>query len=173
MANSVKYTYGMADKDIAAGIISVGKRHKTLYKDIQHLAVSIIHGFHKSNDTETVTRRANDLIAALAGGKQNALRRWFETFAPLVYNKETKLLVVGFNASSPVKDYRKIDAMKARDELWYNAIPDPEYKPLADLNGQIAQLVKRAKTDIERLGDQSKVNRQQLVALESLLSKAA
>ena len=168
MTAKLKFTFGMADKDIVAGITSVGKRHKSLYTDIQFLSVSIIHAFHTSGDGQTACRRANDLIKALAGGKQNALRRWFETQAPMVFNKETKELVVGHSPASPVKDYKKINALAARDQQWFDAIPDPEYKPMADLNGQIAQLIKRAETDIERLGDKSKVNPATLDALRKL-----
>ena len=113
MTAKLKFTFGMADKDIVAGITSVGKRHKSLYADIQFLSVSIIHAFHTSGDGQTACRRANDLIKALAGGKQNALRRWFETQAPMVYNKETKELVVGHSPASPVKDYKKINALAA------------------------------------------------------------
>lgn len=173
MTSKIKYTYGMNDQDIAAGITSVGKRHKSLYADIQFLAVSIIHAFHKSGDGQTATRRANGLIAAIANGKQNSLRRWFETQAPMVFNKDTKELVVGHSPASPVKDYKAINALASKDVQWFDSIPDPEYKPMADLGGQIMQLVKRAKEDIARLGDKSKVNPAQLAALESLLAVPA
>ena len=169
----VKFSFGMKDADVVAGIKSVQNRHKSLFEDIQKLAVSIIHAFHQSGDGQTAALRANALVTAIANGKQNSLRRWFETHAPFVYNKETKLLVVGFSASSPVKNYKDIDALAARADNWFDSIPDPEYKPIADWTAQIAQLVKRGVADLERMGDKSKVDKGQLAALQALLDAKA
>lgn len=167
---TVKYNYGMADKDVEAGIMSISKRHKSLYGDIQMLSVSIIAALHKSGDGETATKRANALITALANGKQNSLRRWFETQCNMVYNKETKQLVIGHSASSPVKHHSKINALESRGVNWFDAIPETEYKAIADWTGQIAALVKKGQKDIAELGDKSKVNKAHIMALEQMLT---
>ena len=166
---AIKFAYNMADNNVGAGITSVKKRHASLLKDVQMLAVSIIHRLHECGDGETATLRANALIDAVANGKQNSLRRWFETQANMVYNKETKLLVIGHGPASPIKHHSKIDAMASRDVMWYDAIPDAEYKPIADFGAQIAQLLKKGLKDRAELGDKSKVSPDQIKALELLV----
>lgn len=170
----VKFGYTMADAAIVDGIKSVANRRKLLDRDIQMLAVSVIYALHKSGDKPTAVKRANALVDAVKGGmKSNALLRWFETHSPMVFNKETKLLVDGFSPNSPVKDHTKINALEARDKPWFEAIPEPEYKPMADLNTLLARIVKQGKADVEKLGDKSKVDLQQLAALEAMLAKPA
>lgn len=169
MTKKVTISYTMGGNAIDAALPMLEKRIAGLVLDVQKIAVSILRDFKTHGDKPTAVRRANALVKALGKGvKGNQMLAWFECNAPLVYNKETKLLVAGFTAASPVKDHAKIDSDGIVTALWYEAAPEAEYKPLDDWNKALMALVKRAKEDIAKMGDKSKVNPQQLATLEML-----
>lgn len=174
MNNRVTFSFSMGGNMIDAGIATLEKSIASVTGNVQKLAVSILRDWHLHNDSDTAVKRANALVKALGKGmRANALRTWFEHNSPLVFNKETKLLVKGFTALSPVKDASKIDIAASTKALWHDADGgEPEYKPITDWNAQLAALIKRAKTDIEKQGDKSKVDKTQLAQLELLAAGA-
>lgn len=169
MASKLSYSYSMGDNSIEAGIASIEKRTTTLIADIQKLAVSILVSFNKSGDKPTAARRANALHKALGKGmRANSLLGWFEQNSPMVYNKETKQLVCGFTAASPVKSHTDIPVATLPTTLWQDAVADPEYKPLEDWNKVLQGIIKRAEQDIAKMGDKSKVNAAQLAQIKAM-----
>ena len=173
MAQKVTISYTMGGNAIDAALPMLEKRIAGLVLDVQKIAVSILRDFKAHGDKTTTVRRANALVHALGKGvKGNQMLAWFESNAPLTYNKETKLLVAGFSAASPVKDHSKIDADGIVTALWYEAAPEKEYQPLEDWNKALNALIKRAKEDVAKMGDKSKVNKTQLAQLELLAAGA-
>lgn len=173
MAN-IKFAFDMAGNTVESAISSIAKRSATLTRDVQFTAVSILHELVKHNDTGTAAKRANLLVAALGKGmRATSLQRWFESNAPFVFNKETKELVFGSTAASPVRKVSDIDLVKCRDAAWQDAEPMQEYKPIADFGKLVLQLIKKAETDREKLGDASKVDPVMLDTLKALTVKAA
>ncbi len=173
MTTKVSFSFSMGGNSIDAGIASLAKSVATLTGNVQKLAVSILRDFKASGDKPTAVRRANALVDALGKGmRANSLRGWFEQNGPFIYNKETKVLVIGFTGNSPVKDHTKIDLATSQAALWYEAVKDPDYVPLADWSAALNALIKRAKTDIEKMGEKSKVDPAQLGQLELLAAGA-
>lgn len=173
MAHKLTFSYSMGGNAIDAALPMLEKRIASLVLDVQKLAVSILRDFKTHGDKPTAVKRANALVKALGKGvKGNQMLAWFESNAPMVYNKETKQLVAGFTDASPCKDHTKIDTDGIVNALWYEAAPEAEYKPLEDWNKALMALVKRAKEDIAKMGDKSKVNRGQLAQLELLAAGA-
>ena len=174
MTNRVTFSFSMGGNMIDAGIAALEKSIATMTGNVQKLAVSILRDWKQHNDDATAVRRANALVKALGKGmRANALRTWFEHNAPMVYNEQTKLLVKGSTAASPVREASKINLEVSTKALWHDADGgEAPYKPIADWPGQIAALIKRAKTDIEKQGDKSKVDPVQLRQLELLAAGA-
>ena len=169
MAAKLTYSFSMWGNAIDAAIPMLAKSIGTVVTNVQKIAVSILGDLLKHGDKPTAVKRANALVEALGKGmRAQSLLAWFEQNAPMVYNAETKLLVAGFTAMSPVRDHTKINLAVSTAALWQDAKADPEYKALADWNAALMALVKRAKTDIEKMGAASKVNTAQLALLESM-----
>lgn len=163
------YSYTMGGNSIDAAIPMLAKSVATLNTNVQKLIVSLLADFKKSGDKPTAVRRANEVVKALGKGmRANSLQGWFEQNAPMVYNKETKLLVAGCTGMSPVKDHTKIDLAVSTAALWYDAVAEQEYKPLEDWTKMLTALVKRAKDDLKHQGTKSKVDLAQLAVLEGM-----
>jgi len=168
MASKLTISYTMGGNAIDAALPMLEKRIANLVLDVQKIAVSILRDFKTHGDKPTAVRRANALVKALGKGiKHNQMLAWFECNSPMVYNQETKQL-----AASPVKDHSKIDAEGIVKALWYEAAPEAEYKPLEDWNKALNALIKRAKEDVAKMGDKSKVNKDQLHLLELMAGGA-
>lgn len=166
---TLKYAFDMSEGDIDGAITAIGKRTQGLNKDVQCVAVSILAAFKAHGDKPTATRRMNALVLSLGKGmRRDSMLAYFEQLAPVVYNTATKQLVGGATAMSPVKEHAKINLADAIALNWYEAKAEPEYKPLADWSAFLAMAVKKAKADIEAMGDKSKVNREQLAQLEAM-----
>jgi hypothetical protein len=153
-----------------AGITAIGKRSATLMQDVQKIAVSILRDMKQHGDKPTAVKRANGLCAALgAGMRANALRLWFETLAPMVWNDKEKTLTYGHSATSPVRDTKDIDVDKCIASPWQLADGgEKPYKPIDNWSAQLASIIKRAHEDIKAMGDKSKVNKAQLLVLEGM-----
>lgn len=164
------YTFSMNAAAMDAGIIAIGKRSATLVQDVQKIAVSILRDMKQHGDKPTAVKRANGLCVALgAGMRANALRLWFETLAPMVWNDKEKHLVAGSTVTSPVKDTKDIDVDKAIASPWQLADGgEKPYKPIDNWSAQLNALIKRAKEDIKTVGTKSKVDLAQLAVLEGM-----
>lgn len=157
---------GKLDASISAFALSVGKVKDTA----QRICVSILADLRDHGDKPTAVKRANALVNAMGKGmRAKSMLAWFEQNSPMVFNKETKALVSGFSAMSPVKDHTKIAPNHALAAVpWEEAAVEKDYVPLADWNAALKALVARAKTDLEKMGDKSKVNKEQLAMLERM-----
>lgn len=171
MAKKTAFT-ALSQTAIDATIKSIGTRANTLRNDVQKASASIMLNLKANGDYPTATRQMNALFKAMGNGmRSKALLAHFELHAPVVWNKETKELVRGHTAASPVKAHADINSEAVLANKWDEAIQEPEYKPIGDFGAAIAQLIKKADADIEKLGDKSKVDRAQLAALRAMVAK--
>lgn len=167
----INFSYSIPEKNIDDAIVSLEKSIGNVTQNVQKVAVSILRAFKEHGDKPTAERRANALVKALGKGlRAKSMLAWFEQQAPLVWNAQEKKLVPGFTAAHPVKDHKKIDIELCIKSLWYEAQAEAEYKPLADWTKLLQQIVTRAKTDIEKQGEKSKVNLKQLAILEGMIA---
>jgi len=170
MTTKLSYSFSMGGNSIEQGIAAIAKRSATLTMDVQKIAVSILRDMKQHGDKPTAAKRANALIAAMGHGMRgNALRLWFETHAPLVWNKAEKALVPGSTVTSPVRDHTLIDVEKCIADPWQLADGgEKPYQPIDNWQAQLASLIKRAKADIKAVGTKSKVDLAQLAVLEGM-----
>ncbi len=173
MTKAVKYSFDMPQSDIDAAIPQIKKTIGSVTLSVQHIAVSILAAFKEHGDKDTATRRMNGLVDSLGKGmRSNSLRAFFEQQAPVVFNKDTDTLVAGSSAVSPVRTHQQIDAMKARNCPWFEAQPEKPYQPMADWSAALNAVIKRAKEDMKKMGEKSKVNTVQLAQLEAMAAAA-
>lgn len=130
--------------DINKAIDSIRNRGARLDADIQIAAVSttlhaVLHG-----DCILINR----LISAMPNGSRvNALRAWFETFAPVEYSEKSKEFTLHkANAAQQRTDCEASEDGLCADiragmlEMWTSLKPEPDYKP-TDLTKMLAKLV--------------------------------
>jgi hypothetical protein len=164
----MNYTYKMTDKDVETATRSIKKNSAGLVLQIQKVCTSILVNWQSSGDKDTAVRRANALVEALGDGlRKNSLLKWFESNSPMIYNKESKGLAFGSTAASPVRKFQDIPVLVLPSTPWQTAKAEEEYKPITDLSVLIKALVKKATADLEKLGSNSKVKKEQLAALEA------
>ena len=164
------YGFAMTETAIDTGIADIAKRVSGLNAHIQYLAVSILAALKQYGDKPTAARRANALVKALGKGmRANSLIGWFEQNAPMMYNRDTKQLVFGVTVANPVKSVDKIDLAACAKAVWYDAVPETPYKPIADMGALIKQIVARAEKDMAEMGDKSKVDAETLAKLKALV----
>lgn len=153
-----------ADKLQAARDNLVG-RADTLKLDIHKWLIAVAAHWASTGDNRHVAGLINGLLDGdnLQGLRKNSIRDWAVAFLGMVYNEETKSLVM--NAKFKHTDLKIADMA---NKAWWNFSPEQPYKPMDSLKGEIDRILKRARTDRERLGDESKVEPELLAALAML-----
>lgn len=159
----MRYSYTMSTAEIIKGTTSIDRRAKTLREDIQKVAVSILYGYHKSNDRETFERCANELTKALGDGmRRNSLQMWFIKHGGMVWNPTEKVLVRG------VIKHSDINVLEAKNSPWEKTVAPEEPKPL-DVYKEIERLAKRLEGDIKKHAEKSKVTPEMIATIRGLI----
>lgn len=157
----------MSPADIGKATGAIGKMSGKLDDYIQKTAVSILAHMKEHGDAETGCKLANNLINSLGKGmRANSLRQYFLNWGPFVWNEDEKVLV---KVSKEIMRPQNIVLVEAEKQHWNEAKKEPEFKPIEDWKATIARLVKKAKEDMEKLGENSKVNKDQVAIMAAWL----
>ncbi len=164
------YTEKQAFEDALKSIVSCGKR---LDRSIQQFAVSAaMHAVTNGNPCHI-----NSLIANMPkGSRVNAVRDWFTTFGPVVFNKKTKVFDLDKDLAAIGK--AEIDEGAELPEViavaiqtpWTDFAPEPKYQPI-DFKALILKAVSTAQDRLDKdEGKGDKIDANLLAAVKSLVS---
>jgi len=134
-------------KAIAEAIDSIARRGKKLDREIQIAALSAMQHHVEHGDVTLINRL---IVSMPKGSRVNALRAFIETFGAVVYDSKSKKFV-----HSKTKAFRLDDAMRI---MWTDFKREQEYKPIADPAKMVHSLIARMQTDINKMGNNSKVD---------------
>lgn len=144
---------------------ALGKQSKSLDKAIHDHAVTIAQWI-ATVGSGNVTPATFFLSQIGDGARKNALRQWFLDFGGCSWNAEKK-------AFGKKKDF-VFSLINAKENPWYEYVPEPEFKPVdgeALLKATIAKM-KKALADTEH-ANQHKVSKDMLKKLEAILTDKA
>ena len=159
-----KFVLIATDTAIETAIGKAKTQGATLQGAFHRIACSIVARMLESKDHNTCVRLTNAMIEALPGmARKNALRSWVEHFLGYTYNKETKAFVF------VKREGFKVELADAIAAPFWDFKAEEEFKPIADWTKLIAGLVGRGLKDIEKLGENSKVNMEQLAILQKMV----
>jgi hypothetical protein len=131
------------NKDISTQIASIQRRGKKLEKDIHVLACSIVSHIYKHRECSLANKMAEQLVQAMPRfSRANALRDFFETYAPVVYNEKEQALVFVKEKADAVEDVDSV-VKAAMNNPFYVKTPEQKYVPL-DLRKSFETLLARA-----------------------------
>ena len=135
-----KITLWNTAAEIEAAIDSFKRRGATLQKDAHKIACSVLQHVAEHHDVRMVTRFLEAMPEAI---RSNAVRKWFETFGPVGFDKKGPLYVAD-------RKTRLADAINT--PFWrFAASEGTEYKPL-DVEKFLQDAVKRLRKDEKETG---------------------
>lgn len=159
-----KFAYIATDAGIETAIGKAKTQGATLQASFHRIAVSILMRMEKDSDHNTCVRLVNSMIEALpAMTRKNAMKTWVEKYMGYAYNKDDKAFVF-----AKVSGF-KINVKAAVNEPFWDCDPEKDYQPISDWTKLVAGLVARGLKDLEKMGENSKVDMEQLAILQKLV----
>ena len=134
-----------APEEIDRLIGSIKRRGKNLDTDIQLAALSAMQHHSLHGDTTLINR----LVKAMpSGSRVNALKAYIETFGKVSYRK-------GEFVHNKHKEFNLNGALERH---WTTFKPEKAYQSIDDPIKLVEKLVERLETDMEYMGEKSKVD---------------
>jgi hypothetical protein len=148
---------------LSSKISAFGKRLGTMQDELHMLACSAVLHLINTNDPVYINRLTDVLTGAV---RVNALKSWFEEFAPVTYNKEKKVFTLNKKRTEGATDKLHAGMVKP----FWEFKPEPAYKPL-DLVAEIQALIRKANLRVvEGLKEKDKVPMETLTMLQKLVA---
>ncbi len=138
---AIRFTFNMTDEDVAKGIVSVGKRSKSIRKDMHLLAVSIMRNWAKSGDVKTAALRASQMLEHCDPAFSQKIVNWFGVHASFEMVESDGDKVFGYDGNKTMLSEDEFQA--AKGETMFDLTPDNDPQPY-DLRSKVLNLIAQA-----------------------------
>ena len=167
----MKLKFDVTDEGKAIGLMidNWSKRSAVLVHDLHVILTSCVVHVTKHGNVTPARNIVNALGTKQTAWRSNAVLAWFEAYGPFIYNKTTKQLDYDAGRIDEFKAEFNADSAafiaKRMKETFEVFKPQSEYEGF-DLQKEVAKLIKKAHTAVEKHKDSGKVNVAGLEAFE-------
>lgn len=153
----------VTENEISKGIALSHKAGQTWQSGVHRILCSIVGLMAKDSDHKTCVRLVNEVIKAMPeGSRSNAVKDWVHVYTGYHWNKDEKAFVF-----QKVQGF-KLDLEAAIKEPFWQLTKEAEYQPIQDWTKMLKTLVEKAKKDISKQGEDTKVDIEQLKVLAKM-----
>lgn len=166
--STITYNFTMSDENVAKAIVSIGKRSKSIRKDMHSVAVSVLHNWAKSGDVSTACNRATEMLDQCDPAFAQKIVNWFGMHAGFSLVETDDGNRFGYDADKTTLSTEEYQAAKA--ETMFELTPDKAPAPY-DLRIKAMQLIEATEKKIVKgLGEDDNVEVELLQGLKALLA---
>ncbi len=166
MAKKPRSKFYETDQDIDNATASAARRGESLRNEYHKIGCSILRRWLSTGDYRPAERQLTALHNALGGAvRTNAFKDWVVAHTLMEWDGETN------SFSKVATTVEEDNVKKAIATPFWDFTKEAKWNPM-DWAAQLQSLVKRAHKDMEKAqsqGEESKVNPDQLAALEAMI----